>query len=417
MKKKLLLISVLVLLIVPVAWFGFNIFSGSNYSFVVVSDPGAKIYVATSKDEPFLEIGAGSAEYTTKQTGFVYVQAKRDGSVSVQTVSPVDSDGKVIELKLFETKTPAVLLENPIVDSFLEDGVIYGVDKLTNSMININPTDFVPPKTSYISIPYVSGVIWLNSDNFYYNIFGGGVGSVVNNSNEGAAFLENPFYSYSEVESTLTVDRFKTQPLVILSTNSIYVSDDFGKSMKRIVVIESNENYFFDASKEFIYYGEGLSPSEYATEGDGKEVEAALDGNLTSKLAAYDYSGNAVMRAELQGVTTITGVANHALSSSTLVATDKGLVQLDVSGKVIRLYDFPFALSDITSYENNVFLFSNSDIWLLDLLSGSYSLVYDLGSDVYVADSVQPGETNSEILFTTINNSASSGAIYMLNLK
>ncbi len=401
-----------VLMIALGGWFIFTLFLSPGYSFMVSSEKDAQISVSTAKNEAFKIIGVGNAEYTTRQTEPVYVRAVKGGSVTMRTVFPADSDGKVIELVLSEPKKPTVLVKTPITSPLSEKGVFYGINSLTHTMVAVALDGHAPLKLSYISVPYVDSLIWLDSDNYHYNIFGGGVGTVIDDNNKDKLFLLNKLAWGEEVAKK--VSKFGTKPLVLLTSKSLYTSDDFGKSLHEIASVESDEHYFLGTGAKYIYYVDNLPPGEYTAEEDG--MGEGSGSAFSSELTLYDYQGNTILRTSLLGFPVVVDVSFHSQSSSVFVAGKKGLLQLDKSGEATRVFDFPFTLHDIVPHENAIYLFSNQGVWLLDLASESYSLVYDPGFNTYIAGSAQLNKTGDRIFFTTANSPTNSGALYQLNL-
>lgn len=417
-KKRIIYLTILIMALLSGIWlFSRNI---GYHSFVVSSEPGADISVAVATGETFVNIGVGTANYSTKQKGPVFVKAEKDGRITGRTVMPVESDGATIHLPLENTVSAKTILDSPVAYSLMKDGVIFGVDELTHLLVNYSPYHYVYPKASFITIPYVKKVVWSDPDNFYYQTYTGYVGAVINDEDLGTDYLKDKVSAASPSGSAnvvLDLSRNVKKPLLLLGYGAIYTSSDIGKAVTKIADVAPSGDYYFGGDK-YVYYGESASETDYETEGDVKDSSTTdyLD-SLSSYLTVLDYSGTQIFKTSLSGVENIRSVTSSSNPSGFFVASNLGLIQLDSGGNVVKNYDLPFALLDVSAVNNRLYLFSSDAVWSFDANTGNYSLLYDFGGYRYVPGTFQPGTDGTSGFVTVMSADARSGNLQELTLN
>lgn len=413
MKRAFIILGAAVLIVS--AYLAWVLISRESYSVIIESEPEAIISVANSRGDSYKQIGGGSVVYKTSQEHALFFEVVLGESVTELSLKPEESNGRTIVVPLSAPGVASKIFDHPLSSYMRKDDVLYGVDKLSNTIVNVADDRFVPPEISFITVPYVSSVVWQDTDTYAYNRFAEGSGAVIRGRNQGADYFKSKLSGSSVAESIVSVKSDKNSPLAVLSSESIYVSTDFGKTMKSINNVDQCEYPFFKVAGDYIYYGKQPTVHEHVTETDDDIDDP--DSNPYSVLYVYDFSGNLITSADIPDTHAINDVTWSEARSSFFLVSHESIFEIKRSGDVVGSVDLYVEPENIVAHKDSLFVFSKQQVSRYDPSTGFTQVYSSFGSDTFVKDSAV-FETAGPILnFTVLNQSAYSGSIRTISLE
>lgn len=392
---------------------------------VIETEEGGTIYVATERGGELKKIGETKATFSSRkipQEVFVMVTSGEKKTMVHTELTERKSTKRQVELK--QPLEAQKVVDGSISNISIRGKKVQGVMPGEFRLINFNLETFEPIRSVFTASPQVSNVIWYNHDNFVYKAFDGRIGRFVNGKdvsslNLGRAITgpgnqKSSVYGEKGIAGRYFLDIAKTnnRPLILLSREALFSSDDMGETMKKLVTFDRpGENYRVYADDDYIYHLVGGETADYATETEDATTEESVG---SAKIYKHNYSGELIETIEING--------DNALSIITTKGTTHVLTKDFIATNKVQTPEatqyFTF-LRDVVEYEDRAFLLADNGVWEVgDNGSTSYLVATLPENNVGIFDSLMVED--GKILFSTgqkPEGPAVQGSIYSINLK
>lgn len=375
---------VVILVVVIVAIVGLALFFNRPGKVRITAEAGAEISVATEKGGKFTKLGTTSATYSTRKVPTeVYIMVSKDGKKTIS--SSHLKRGKTNELNLAlaapgnATKIANGAYSNVLLNGTLGQGIV--PDEYT--LISFQTNKDAPTRPEFAALPYIKKVVWYDANNFIYTSLNEGVGRFMGGTATYEAGLGTSVtggniddFGNDELDSIVglvDVSRSGSKPLVLMSANKLFLSNDMGTSLQTINTFKANDstNYGLFTTDNYIYRFLGEDPSAYASEGSGGKSTSTTE--HASKLYQYDYTGKELASISIDDDTVRAVVS---AGDKTLVLTPNKLILAKGSNtQTLDLY-FTFA-RDLISYKGKVLLLGDNGVWQIAEDGVSLQLLYE----------------------------------------
>ncbi len=367
----------------------------------VTTDAAATIYITTSRDAEFKEIGKGEATYKTRTVpSEVFVMVQNGDSKTIS--GAVLEKGKTVvrNLSLNPVSTATLISEGGLSSPFIDGSLVQGIFPEDFSLISYRTDKYESVRPEFIGMPEMKKLVWFDANNFIYSSFNEGVGRFVNGEDIGSRGLADAITGgFTSIQSPgidsivdiVDVAQYPSKPLVLISKNNIFLSDDRGTSLRTIASFDAeDEANTVQATKDRIMRFAVKNPSSYASE------EGENDNHSTT-VYQYDYSGKELPSIDIPDESVISTASHNAnmyfLTNSSLVS--KG------TGDMVRIPLYFSFLGNLTTYKNTPVLLAGDGLWKVSDDGTALQLIFPFsGLGVGLRDSLTT-TTDGRLIFGT----------------
>jgi hypothetical protein len=402
------------IVVVLVIFVGGLAFWLTNKSHVSITAPeGAEILVSENPDEEPESIGTGSAKYSTRKTGDLFIIVKKDGQQTQTSAQLEHRKTKDVNVTLIAQANRQKVADEGLSHIYFGQEFIYGINPNTRS-ISYFPTGVNQiPDQNYSLLPYASKVIWTDPTNFTFNTYGEGVKQVVGGNlfediDEGEGLGLSEFFDF---------DQAPNKPLVLLNETGVYLSDGFSipgtteitnlSSPSGTLAVFADQDQIYLANQTF------------------EEVEEESDkpNPVESKVSIFGYDGSEkgnIVLPKPQEVNKVELVNNKTY----VVLAEDQLYFMDKDTRDIQSAPYYFANSkDFIVVNNQLLVLNSRGLWKFDTDKKAYYLVSEFQEDEeYVAGSLTTMDdgvyfSSKSSRESLISGDQSKSAIYRVNAQ
>ncbi len=375
----------------------------------VTTDSSADIYFSTEQNGEFQKIGTGTAKYSTRKLpAVVYVKSVKGNNQTISGASLKRGKAQTIKLELGSTITPQVISTGSMSNALIEGTLIQGVVPIDASLISYKTDDYMAVRPELVGLPNMSKISWFDKNNFVYKSTKDVIGQfskAVDNGESGIARQVQGVSNLKPIDEgsdspeprvALTdFSRTPGKPMIFLSADSLFTSDDMGYTIKYITTHpKGGELERIYTSPDSIFWFTGDAPSDELSEGNTKDFLATQ----TNSIVQYDYTGNKVREFTAAGQT-LTGVTS--LNNSVYVLTDKSLTVItNNTEQVIPLYFKNPA--DMVVYKGKVLILTRTGVWAVGKDNASIQLLSATPGDEQGLKGSFSLNPDGRLLFSTV---------------
>lgn len=377
---------------------------------VITSEADAQISMAFGQNETFVPIGKSKVTYTQNGSISVFIQAEKDGRTTQKYIAVDDGDKAEMSLSLSPLVQTSKIAGVALSHLLVEDNRVIGINPSSRSISSALRGGGVDGSTKYLEMPFVDKIHWYDSNNFVFNSPRDGVGIFANGSITKRLSLSGKplvFGAFTQHEK---------KPLILMSRDGLYKSDDRGVSVSKIVAFTPLGAIHLSSNDNNIFFTNTLSPE-------------ALEGSsvpFKTEIKIYNYSGDIEHEFIIEeDIGNPVNIVDLSLSNKTVLLTDKNLVFIDKqSGSYDTVKFHAVSMEDVVLLSNDrLLLFGSGGLWFFDNNEGQYTLAAALeDGEKYVADSLivvgdkvyYSVQMSDQALRNP--NSTASNAIYELDL-
>lgn len=384
----------------------------------ISSEPGAELFVATSRGAEFKKIGTTTATFKSRQTPLdVYFMAARDGKKTISGTTIKRGDNKPLKLALTNKVEAKQIANQSLANVYLEGVTGQGIIPAEFTLVNFRTDGDVPLRPDFAGLPYIKKVVWYDANNFVYSSFNQGVGSFINgkplySNGIGTEILgtnETDDAVYEEDFKLLDISKVPGQPLVLSSSDELFLSDTMGSTLRPIAKFEAMPQTISSlfTTKSHIYRHSGEEPAAYASE----ENVAADQALHSSVLYEYDYQGKNTNEFTIPD-STVRAMAEK--NNKTFILTPDKLITLEGGTAASDSLYFKLA-RDLTSYKDRILLLGDGGVWQISEDGTSSQLLFEFGDGAGLAQSFSTsGDT---LIFGTQPTADGQGSAKMFSIR
>lgn len=379
--KRLITVSVVVLVLVV----GLVIFLNRPGSLTINTEAGASISVATTKGGEFKKIGAGTATYkTSKIPSDLYIRITKDSKTTLSSARIDRRSSQTIELSLANPIRAQEITKGSVLNVFMEGTLVQGIDPNESMLVSFRTDKFETTRAAFVSLPYMKKVVWYDRDNFAYLSGESQVGQFKAGSDAGpdgigtnlktGPVLGEDSAAPSVSEELRDIAKSPGKPLVLMSKDHIYLSDDMGTNLREVISYKTSteENVLFASSQSIFRVSSRQA-------GDEVENEKAADKKPSITIQQYDYSGKDIATYGLEDDSPVSNVIQRGERLYVLTANSLYALQGETQPQKQNLY-FGKA-KDIALYKDYVVLLGDDGLWNLGADGKSLQLLHSYGQN------------------------------------
>jgi hypothetical protein len=294
----------------------------------------------------------------------------------------------------------------------VEKDVLYGINRNTHSLSSVNLGDFVLPKVGYINLPFIDKIVWRDSNNFAYQVYGGGLGLYIN-GRVVDSLPDSMELSGVSLSSFNDLTRYPGKPVIYLGSGGLYSAKNIGEQLALLVDIQNRDLHYLGSDDRNIFFASFERPGHYASELEDAASDHESE-DITS-ISVFDYRGTEVFTAETQELGVVLGLSYLDESNQVIVLTENGLSLVDASGELVHTnYVYSRAINNMFVANDSAYLFATDAIWRFDISNGIFHLYanYPKGHE-YVVGSLEVHLAGSKTVlrYTTKPSGTSSRSI------
>jgi len=356
---------------------GVTIYTHRPGTIVITTEPGANISIANTPGGAFTKIGTGTAKYSSRKIpSDVYVMVTTGSKKTMAGASLQRGKTQDLNLRLSNVVPAKVLVESSLSSMFIEgplvQGIVPGQYSLT-SFNSTNPTSTIRPE--FAGLPYIKKIVWYDKDNFIYNTLSEGVGRFIAGKDNGNRDIGNGLSGVgldtttSDTPEVQLQDfaRSKDKPLVLVSQNNLFLSNNMGtnlRSISRITTPPGSINQLA-VNNDYIFRFYANKPSDYEE-----------DSGRTADVYQYNYDGQEINHLHIDG-NYVSAIAS--LKDTVYAITPTGLHTVkNGAQKKVPLY-FQYG-KDLIEYKDSVLFLADDGLWRITD-DGSAQLLYSFSSN------------------------------------
>lgn len=350
----------------------------------ITTESDAEIYVSTERGGEYKKIGTSKAKYSTSRVPVtVYVMVSKDSKKTLSSVLLSRGDNKIMELSLKDKVKSNKLYDGALSYVHVDDSVVQGILPDDYSIVNFRTDREEEMRLEFVGIPYLSKIVWYDTNNFVYRTFDKEVGLFKDSTDlstsglaKNISLIDDNNPDFEDYPAFYDMSKYPGKPLVLVSSLGVFVSDDMGVSVKQIVKPLSNtaETYGVFTTENNIFVYKQLEPADQEEHTSQKNKVAVIE---------YDYTGKLIKTLDIPG-----GSINNIVEKNniTYILTDSGLVTIK-DGIVSDLPLYFNYIRDITVFKGKLLVLGDEGLWLVD--NNSLYLMYGFeGGAVGLAESL-----------------------------
>lgn len=259
----------------------------TTYKIDISTEEGAQIYIARQEEGEYKEIGSSRSTFESTDEGEVFIKVKNDTGESQGYVKfGQDNHPQSIHLpieKMISQDKATVVFSGSVIDPLIAGSDVFGVASSSGSIINFNTLNQVPLKPEYIGIPYVSSIIWSDSNNFSYKTNRGGIG-----------FFRDGEIKKSDTQEPLFIDfaEGKNGKIFLLAENgAVFETSNLGLDIKKVIENEVSGDPHIFADDKYLYYSDLPPHSLFEDAEEGRQDTENSENTVGSSIEVYSYQG------------------------------------------------------------------------------------------------------------------------------